>query len=227
MQVRMLWVGTSKNTKVGNGPNGYVGSTIDEVEDSCEGCDYRDTECYYWMKNPRMAHGAMMKANKTSGPERYSLKTALKKSVRTARYARGAVGGDPNVFSRAAIKGMISEIRRYGLKGMLLYTHFPEGKGAHLKGLAMASAQDLSQADRLVDQGWRVFASLPYKIKGCKLKKFAHLPEYNGEKITSPDGRDVPVCPAQRPELRKDCQSCGLCDATQHGRVPIVGALMH
>ena len=224
--MRMLFTSNSKNTKTGNIPQGYQGETVEETRKSCFGCALEETDCYYWKKNPSMAHRAMMRANKKN-PERYELKNVLPKSARTARYIRIAVGGDPSAMARKTVKGIVSQVKKFGMKGALGFTHFFDGKGAHLKGLVMASVDSLTDADRAVDAGWRAAATLPFKVKGVKLKKFAHLPEYNGEEVTTPDGRRVVVCPAQRPELRKDCNTCGLCDATAHERVEVIGFIMH
>ena len=159
----------------------------------------------------------------------------LPKSSRTARYIRIAVGGDPSEMTRKTVEGIVSQVKKFGMKGALGYTHFFDGKGAHLKGLVMASVDSLTDADRAVDAGWRAAVTLPFKVKGVKLKKFAHLPEWGGpigdttgpKDFVTPKGRRIVVCPAQRPELRKDCNTCGLCDATSHERVPIIGFLMH
>ena len=222
----MLWKGRSKNGKTGDIPNGYAGHTLDEAERSCEGCGFRKEKCYYWMKNPRLAHLAMAKAF-VKDPERYSLKNAMRQSSRMARWVRGAVGGDSNIFPREQVEEMHEEVQSFGCKGLLLYTHFPLTKGAHLKGLAMASSESLEEADEMANAGWRVFTAVPFRTAKCKLKKFAHLPVWNGEKIFTPEGRPVPVCPAQQPQLRRDCNSCGLCDATKHPGVEVIGSLMH
>ena len=223
--VRMLWVGVSGNIKTGNIPQGYVGESKEENRASCEGCPLLDDGCYHHQGTGRMAHSSMIRANKKN-PARYELKTALKKAVRTARYARGAVGGDPAALTREQVDGYISTLRSAGLKGLLLYTHFWEGRGAHLKGVAMASCDTLEQADRAVDAGWRAAVILPASLPSSGRNRLK-TPAWEGEKFTTPSGRRVVVCPAQRPELRKDCNTCGLCDPTKHERVPVIGFLEH
>jgi len=222
----MLWTGTSNNSKTGNIPQGYVGATKEECLDSCEGCPMLK-KCYHHNGTPRMAHAAMQRAFIKSGPERYSLRSAIAKSVRTARYVRGAVGGDPNVFARDTVAGWIQDIRQAGMKGLLLYTHFWSSKGSHLRGLAMASVESMDDSDRAIDAGWRAAVVLPVKGQDSTHNRVKDIPAWNGEDFTTPKGRRVVVCPAQRPELRKDCNTCGLCDPTKHAGVQAIGFLQH
>ena len=221
MKTKMLWVGTSKNPKTGNIPQGYVGQTIDLAKESCTGCPLKETSCYHWKGSSQMGHNAMTRGF-AKDPKRYTLENALNKSVRSAKYARGAVGGDPSVFSREEVQSFHDEVKDFDLRGLILYTHFAEGKCNHLKGLAMASC-DISKADRLVNAGWRAAAVLPMKMDG--VKKFKDVPVYDGRKFTTPEGKKVVICPAQT-KRGVDCNSCGLCDPTKDV-VDIIGFLMH
>jgi len=218
---KMLWVGTSKNPKTGNIPQGYVGQTIDIAKSSCTGCPLKDTSCYHWKGSSQLGHNAMTRGY-AKKPERYSLESALSKSVRSARYARGAVGGDPSVFTREQVQEYHDKVKEAGLRGLILYTHFAEGKGEHLKGLAMASCA-VKDADKHVNKGWRAAAILPMKMEG--VTKHAGTPVYDGRKFTTPEGRRVPVCPAQT-KRGVDCNSCGLCDPTKDA-ADVIGFLMH
>lgn len=157
-----------------------------------------------------MAHASMVKAHATD-PDRYDLANAVKNSVRSARYARGAVGGDPWVFDADTVKGWIETLKGEGLSGLLLYTHFAATKGAHLKGLAMASVHSLEEADDRIREGWRAAMVADFKQPGTKRHK--DLPEWNGETFTTPDGHKGIVCPAQY--KRVNCNTCGLCDASR------------
>ena len=221
MKTKMLWVGTSKNAKTGNIPQGYVGQTIDLAKKSCEGCELIK-KCYHWTGSSQMGHGAMTRGY-TKDSERYTLESALKKSVRSAKYARGAVGGDPSVFTRDEVESFHNEVKDFDLRGLILYTHFAQGKGSHLKGLAMGSCNNLSEADAIVNDGWRAAAVLPMKMAG--VKRFKDVPEYDGRKFTTPEGKKVVICPAQT-KRGVDCNSCGLCDATKDA-ADIIGFLQH
>ena len=210
----MLWVGTSTNTKTGNIPVGYVGATVEETERSCEGCPLRRGGCYHW-SGGRRAQSSMQRAAATSRPERYSLARSLGGSVRTARYARGAVGGDPWIFSRATVAGWVDDVRAAGLRGLILYTHFAATKGAHLKGLAIASTECPEEADRLRADGWRVALVAPYADPASR-KPSVKEPKWLGETITTADGTRATVCPAQAGKP-VDCNTCGLCDPARKG----------
>ena len=142
-----------------------------------------------------------------------------------ANYARGAVGGDPWVFPRETVEGWINQILDQGMKGLLLYTHFAADKGAHLKGLAMASVHSLDEADSRIDEGWRAAMVADFKTVGCR--KHKGVPEWNGEKFITPKGREGIVCPAQYKTV--DCNSCGLCDAQRVNgdKAPLIVFLKH
>jgi hypothetical protein len=130
---QMLWTGTSKNPKTGNIPQGYVGETIDKAKASCTGCPMLHTVCYHWKGSSQLGHHQMAKGFANGND--YSLKYALSKSVRSAQYIRAAVGGDPSVFTREQVEQWNLEAKAEGFKGIIMYTHFPETKGSHLKGL--------------------------------------------------------------------------------------------
>jgi hypothetical protein len=212
MTFKMLWVGTSTNDKTGNIPQGYVGEDREQTEKSCEGCPLRKGGCYHWQGNARGAQASMQRAHaKNPDSDRYTLKTALSKSRRMARYVRGAVGGDPWVFDRETVQGWLADIEEQGLAGMLLYTHFAADKGEHLKGLAMASVHSLEEADDRIDEGWRAAMVADFKTPDSKRSTLNKVPTWNGEEFTTPKGRKGIVCPAQYKAV--DCNSCGLCNA--------------
>ena len=222
--MRMLWVGVSKQEKTGNIPQGYVGESKEDTAESCSGCKQRKA-CYYWNGRPSAAHSSMIRAAERD-PERYTLRRALQNSIRSARYARGAVGGDPCVFTRAQVEEMHQTVKESGLRGLLLYTHFAETKARHLKGLALASCDSLRQVDRVIDAGWRAAVVLSsHRDPHSKQARVRHLPAWDGEVFTTPAGRTIDICPAQIPGTFIDCNRCGRCDPTQPG--PPVGFLSH
>lgn len=233
-KTEMMWTARSKNPKTGDIPQGYVGQTRELARKSCKGCallkkpdnDEPWTPCYFWYGSAQMGHISMTKGYAKRGPEAYSLEAVLPKAARSANYARGGVGGDPWVFTRETVKGWFQSIKDAGLRGLLLYCHFPD-KAAHLKGLAMASC-NLDEADDLVDQGWRTAAILPFKYSKLSPVKAAVLkdvPEYDGRPITTKAGRKVVVCPAQTND-RTTCNDCGLCDASKEA-ADVIGFLQH
>ena len=190
----MLWVSGNGsrgrvNDKTGPIPAGYVGdgeggNHYDANRESCEGCPLLASECYFHNGNVKRALFAIGKADKRDREKgtgvRYKLSTALGKRSRMARYVRGAVGGDPRVFSRETVEGWIKEIEEHGLVGMLLYTHFWESSGSHLRGLSMASCDTLEEADRAVEAGWRAAVVLPVKGDG-RHRRVRNVPKWEGE----------------------------------------------
>ena len=220
MKSKMLWVGRSKNPKTGDIPQGYVGQTIELGKKSCDGCPLIK-KCYHCTGSSQLGHNAMTRGY-DKVPERYTLENALNNSARSARYARGAVGGDQSVFSREEVQDFHDEIKDFDLRGLILYTHFAQGKGSHLRGLAMASC-DLSNVDQLVNDGWRAAAILPMKMEG--VKKFKDVPVYDGRSFTTSEGKKVVVCPAQT-HKGVNCNTCGLCDPTKDA-ADIIGFLQH
>ena len=222
----MLWVPRSKNAKTGDIPQGYVGATKQEAAESCDGCPLYRNGCYHWQGTPSIAHTAMTKAHQKDS-KRYTLRKAIKGSVRSARYARGAVGGDPWVFDRETVAGWIDSLKSEGIKGLLLYTHFAADKGAHLKGLAMASVHSLSEADDRIREGWRAAMVADFKAPDSKQTTLKDVPTWNGEEFTTPDGHTGIVCPAQYKAV--DCNTCGLCDAKRPNgdKAPLIVFLKH
>ena len=227
MKFKMLWVGRSKNDKTGDIPQGYVGADREQTEKSCEGCPLRKGGCYHWQGAIR-AQSSMQRAHaKNPDSDRYSLSRAIGESRRTARYARGAVGGDPWVFDRETVEGWRSDLNDQGLRGLLLYTHFAADKGAHLKGLAMASVHSLSEADDRIREGWRAAMVADFKTPDSKRSTLKDVPVWNGEEFTTPDGHTGIVCPAQHKAV--DCNTCGLCDAKRPNgdKAPLIVFLKH
>lgn len=241
----------STNPKTGNIPQILVGRTKAEGHKSCEGCPMlskklggkgEKTKCYHWGGSSQLGHIAMIKANaKDETKHREDLDYVLgsHEVSRYANYVRLAVGGDPSAFSRDKVIKMGETVKRHRFKGMLGYTHFSEGRGSHLKGLVMASCDDLESADKMVDKGWRVAAILPVMapdIQPSKAGRFKGSKKWEGEKFSTPSGRNVTICPAQRgaevtlPNGRKapiTCNECGMCDATQNKGGDIIGFFQH
>lgn len=204
----IYWTPRSRNTKTGDIPQGYIGATKKETRATCQGCP-TEPMCYYWNGATQMAHAQIRKSAKAG--KDYTLSNAINKSLRSANYVRAAVGGDPHVFDASTVASWHSTVIEHGLRGLIIYTHFPDDKGAHLKGLALASTESPHHADKLSDEGWKVALRLPYRAPHTHRHK-AMLP-YSGQKLTTPAGRKIPICPAQI-KRGVTCNTCGWCSAT-------------
>jgi len=229
----MLWRPDSRNTKTGPIPQGYVGATRAETERSCEGCPMRRRNattgkgggCYFWGGQATGAQSSMQR-RAADKPQEYTLTHALNFARRTAKYVRGAVGGDTCIFTRKQVDGWHKQTRAAGLRGLLIYTHFFDTKGSHLKCLAMASVDTLGRADKAVNAGWKAAVTIKdRKAPGSRKPQLKATPEWNGERYTTPEGRKVSICPAQISD--KDCNTCGWCDPKNFKAPPIVGFLIH
>jgi hypothetical protein len=217
----VLWTGRSKNPTTGDIPQGYVGASWDQAKESCGGCKYLpekdggDGGCFHWQGSSWMAHSSMIKAHNRG--KDYTLGHAISKSTRSAKFARLAVGGDPNILKREEVEAIREELSEKDM-GCLGYTHFPEGKAAHLKGVLMASCDwDWEKADRVVDAGWRATISVPADVVNWSAE--------DRKKLKTPDGRKIKLCPhkmgatikTKRGEFDLTCNDCGWCDAQHKG----------
>lgn len=229
----MLWRPDSRNSKTGAIPQGYVGATREQTEHSCKGCPLRRRNkktgkgggCYFWSGQATGALSSMQR-RAAKHPEEYTLEYAIQHSRRTARYVRAAVGGDPGIFARDTVAHWHKTVRIAGMRGLLIYTHFFDTKAKHLRGLAMASVDTLRRADKAIDAGWRAAVTITdRKTPGSKRTSLHSIPEWSGERYTTPNGRRVAICPAQIAD--KDCNTCGWCDPQNPNRPDIVGFLIH
>lgn len=253
----------SKNPKTGNIPQVYIGRTKEETEASCRGCpmfkedpetgEAQKSECYYHSGSAQMGHGALRNSY-NKGRKNDDLALVIQSSSRSAQYVRLAVGGDPQALTLEQVQSVWKTAKDNGFKGVLGYTHFSEprsfvhkGKkgtndGSHLKGLVMASCDDMEQADRMVDKGWRAAVVVPAIIPGAKPSKAKRweakgMKPWNGETFTTPKGRKVTLCPAQTGGQVKNalsgrmeditCNTCGMCDPSRRKGGDVIGFLMH
>lgn len=241
----------SKNPKTGDIPQIMIGRTKAESLESCKGCPMLSkkmggtgdkTDCYHWGGSSQMGHLAMSKANERDPQklrEDLGYQLSSPKVSRQARYVRLAVGGDPSALGRKKVQEIGNTVLKHGFVGMLGYTHFFDTKGAHLKGLVMASVESLEDADRAVDNGWRAAVILDAKhpdLVTSRSGRFSDAPLWTGQTFETPSGRRATVCPSQTGATVKDvrgndrtidCNICGMCDATNTKGGPVIGFLKH
>ena len=251
MSTRILISPNSKNPKTGGIPQIMIGGSKAEGLDSCKGCPMlsekmggkgEKTKCYHWGGSSQMGHISMAKANDKDPDklrEDLSYQLSSPKVSRQAQYVRLAVGGDPSALGREWVEEITETVKAHNFKGALGYTHFYQGKGSDLKGLVMASVESLEDADRAVDSGWRsavVLDAVHPDLALARAKRFGGAPLWTGQDFTTPKGRRVTVCPSQTGATVKDargnprpidCNTCGMCDATQSKGGDIIGFLKH
>ena len=122
----------------------------------------------------------------------------MQKRHKSAKYVRLAVIGDPSGLDDTELQAQEQAIRAEGL-GVLSYTHFWNGRGAHLKGRAMASCDTWEQVDDAIAKGWRAAV---------------HVDSIDKMQGKTDGGNTYTVCPSQRKE-GVTCNDCGLCDASK------------
>jgi hypothetical protein len=209
-------------SKVAGIPVAYVGSSRREARATCEAadCSLLDSgDCYAWGGTPSLGFSAVCKG--LEGGRRYSLRRALDNAARFVgperlplQSARIGGLGDPWVLTVGKVRAIRRELLKDGVRWLFVYTHAWRTVGAHLRGLSLASCDNLADADAAVDAGWRATVVLPWDA-----------PRRTGR---TPKGRKVTPCPAQlaRFEGLKTCNACGLCDATREV-APVIGFFDH
>lgn len=214
----------SENEKTGDCIQQWIGATIEETRDSCDGCPLLEKtpmpDSTVWRiqqfdfgchaHHGRIAWGLrnVWRGVERHGKERYSLEYALANSRVGAKFHRFGTIGDPSAIDKEQFFRDEHLIRKTHKKGINGYTHFPyEGdKGEHLKGHLLASADKWEQAELLVSQGWRVALHTDEVTYGNGSGK------YNGM-TTQQCLHDLG---------KAQCVDCGLCDATKAPKINVI-----
>lgn len=206
----ILWTAKSRNSKTGNMPTAWVGSTKEEAWDSCEGCSLRGNGCYAWSGSVRMGHGGLLRAA-ANGADR-SLEWALENRHKGARNVRLTGIGDIGRCGKDKADAIVERIQQEGL-GILGYTHHwrEESVAEAWKGRLMASCETAEDADKAVAEGWRATMIVS---------------EDTARTFKTEAGNRVSVCPAQLREGSIDCNNCRLCDASRD-LAPVIAFIVH
>lgn len=219
---KILWLATTSNIKTGPVPTAYIGTTVDEVRESCQGCPLLDCGCYAWAGLNRVAMHRHEEGYKEN-PERYLLSNVLKRVRKQARFARLGAMGDPAHADRRQLRADLHKLERAGL-ATISYTHFWRHKYAEdLRDVCMASCETAEEAEEALDMGWRPAMILPWDHHHSSGPRF----------YLSPQEDEVAqglVCPAQTKEA-VTCNSCQLCrvdhPAWSAGKIHAIGFLEH
>jgi hypothetical protein len=208
----------SGNSKTGKIPTAYPADRHDAWK-VCEGCPLRkDTfeystpdnpTCYFWWGQGATVFPILTKA--AARGKDYTLATALKNRLQSARAVRMSGGSDSSATHPSVYRQWYSQVKAAGL-AWLDYTHFWKTRGNWLKGLALASCESWEEAHEAVKAGWRAAVHV------------STLPELQGKHA----GLKYTLCPAQRKGRQKPvtCNTCRLCDASKPV-VPVIVFLNH
>lgn len=209
-----LWLGETNNEKTGNVPTLAVGETREQSMRSCGKCPLlkrnspdRKARCYSQHGTVAIAHAQMVKTNKTQ-PGRYTFARAMMNRRASAKMARFGSIGDAAAIERATLEPWIQQVKTIGLRVVGYTSQYDEPFAQWLRGVFMASAKSIEEADRLVADGWRATVVVPRNWTGP---------------TTTPAGNRLHMCPAiaaARKGAELQCNNCHLCDGSQAG--PIV-----
>jgi len=213
------WTHTG-NEKTGDTPTLWVGEDLAEAKKSCNAveCPLRPKseggrgECYVYGGTTAMAVASIKRA--ADNGKDYSMKAALSKRSVKAKAVRltgiADLAASPSLVAYAVAAANVAKAAGLAVIG---YTHghaLPHA--APLRGVLMASANSLTEADKLASEGWRVAVVLPATPPG----------EKPARTTLTPEGRTVLTCPVLvRPDADLTCNACRLCDASRAG--PIIG----
>jgi hypothetical protein len=212
---RLTWVARTPNRKTGDIPSAYVGTTLEECRDTCQGCALLDRTCYAWAGLTRVSFGRIAERRKTR-PGDYTLVSALKRRAHTAKTVRLGVMGDPSRVDREELLASVAVVRHVGL-GVIGYSHFwREPENAELASTLLASCENTNDAGHALALGWTPAVLLPW--------------DHEGATFQLAGDRKGLVCPAQR-KVAVTCNDCRLCDLDHEvwkaGKIHAIGFLDH
>lgn len=229
MSVDILYTAKSRNEKIGNVPQMWIGSSTEQTVKSCleSGCPLLSKRyggqdgqvsptlklkpCYAY--NGRTYASAKSVHRAFEKGKDYSLENAIARSARMAKIFRVTGLGDPSIVPPSKAKRFTQKVREAGMKVKGFTAGWRIAK--HWKGILMASTYTLEQADEAIAKGWRASTVLPSDFIGTGRKK---------NQFVTPAGNKGVVCPQQMGSA-VDCNTCRLCVAENKG--PIIGFINH
>lgn len=164
-RIKPVLVARTRNAKTGDVPTVWVGTTLAESRESCVGCGIRN-KCYAQNGSPRIAissiarviHGDPAKNRAPRGVTQHGA-NALSRRHKGARMVRISALGDPARADRRSLTAILRATRRSKL-AIVGYTHFRE-EAPDLRGILMASCDDVEMLRGAVSAGWRAAVVMP------------------------------------------------------------------
>ena len=218
LKIGALWTARAKNLKIGNIPQLWVGSTLEQTIGSCiaSGC----LQLPGWAGGPGGAHtkecyayrGMVYNAQKSihraayAGKD-YRLSTALKKAHWSAKYVRITAIGDPCVITPLEFDIMVVKIHNAKKRIVGFTAGWKSPNAQHMRKYLMASCTNLEEAMVARSMGWNPSLIWPG--------------ETAGQGVRMPDGSRALVCKAIWEKKTKNrivtCNQCGLCGEDNPG----------
>lgn len=220
----LQYVSRSENVKTGTLPAQFIGSSREQSENTCRICPlWRDNVCYAQDGSPRMGHSSVLRVTR-KGYDR-TLTHALVNAHPQARYVRFGSIGDPGSIDPETYQAHEGQVREQGF-GVLAYTHqWYLEHAQHLKGHALASADNTKDVGDALKAGWRVAIHIDNNDRKTFGATMAEKPQ--GTVIMKGSEVKYFLCPAQRTGNKVQCNTCGLCDGTKRIRPNVIVFLEH
>jgi len=221
----VLYVERSNNKKTDDMPQQIIGATKEESIGTCQGCPlWKDRTCYSQCGISAIGFNETRKAV-ARGKDK-SVRNALKRRNKRARYGRFGSIGDPGSIAEDVYFDHDTQFRAEGL-GVLSYTHQWHWQHASfLKGKALASCDNWKDVVDSTNDGWRAAIHVD-KDKNAIFNGKTILEAPQGEI----DGKKYFLCPAQRKEFlggrEAFCNDCGLCDGEKKTNVDAIVFIQH
>jgi hypothetical protein len=205
------WTSKSRCTKTGDVPHAWIGEDKEACVKSCQdsGCPLLSKRyegkngqintktklrpCYAHNGQVAFAFASIIRAAKKN-PDRYNIKNAFAKALRSARMVRLSAIGNAGSLSTEQGDEIMKEAKAHDL-GVLGYiagfSIYP-----YWRDKLMASTYTLKMADVAIKRGWRPSTVLPE--------------DHQGETFETPSGNIGIQCPAIYHKT-VNCNQCGLC----------------
>lgn len=166
--INIAVVARSSNVKTGDIPTVWVGRSLAESRESCDGCPLLESgDCYAQYGSPSFAIASVRRAAKRAKSwRRYTIHRALADRAPSARFVRFSALGDTARADRAQVEEALAATDAAGL-AVVGYTHFyRERRAAYLRGRLMASVQSIDEAREANARGWRAAIVMPAGTTG-------------------------------------------------------------
>jgi hypothetical protein len=196
--VKVLYTGRSSNRQTGDVPTAWVGDSYEEAMVTCKasGCLYfgkgttigdSKCRCYAWEGHGRSAFASVIKAYNRR-PEKYTIKAAIQRSVRSARMLRLSAIGDPSAIREPEALQIVETCREVDLD---LVGYLAGWRIAPWwKGILRASCTTEEDAREALSLGWQATRVAPWDA-------------------TEPPGEGV-MCPTKMGK-KINCNQCRMC----------------
>lgn len=217
----------SDNAKTGDVPTVWVGATLEQSRESCRGCALLERGCYAQhgqvaigmrsIERARRADRAAKAQGRAPRGTVLSPKAAIDAAVRgrrktPPRLLRVSALGDAARANVGQLDAAIVHAKRRGL-AIVGYTHFwAHADGSWLRGLLMASCNNLDELALAERLGWRATVIMPTGTTGT-------LRRADGSILAV----ECPAIAAGRIGKKYTCNDCAssrrgaLCDASKPG----------